>query len=91
MEITNVKIFKARGNGPLLAFANVVFDNKFIIKGIRIIETEKHGRFIAMPARPVSNQKYHFKDVCHPLNAEMREELTEAIFKAYDEFLETEE
>ena len=36
MEITNVKIFRARQNGPVLAYANVILDNKFIIRGITL-------------------------------------------------------
>ena len=31
MEIKDVKIFKARQKGPVLAYANVILDNQFII------------------------------------------------------------
>ena len=91
MEITNVKIFRAKRRGPILAYANVILDNKFIIRGITLIETEKHGRFISMPSRKLRNERKSFRDTCHPLNAEVRNELTETIFAAYDEFMENEE
>lgn len=90
MEITSIKIFKARRNGPVLAYANVILDNKFIIRGITLV-TVDDKRFISMPSRRLRSGKRHFRDVCHPLNSEIREELTNAIFKAYDEFLETNE
>ena len=90
MEITNVKIFKAKRRGPILAYANVILDNKFIIRGITLIETEK-GRFISMPSRRLRNERKSFRDTCHPLNAEVRNELTNAIFVAYDEFISNED
>lgn len=90
MEITNVKIFRAKRRGPVLAYANVILDNKFIIRGITLIETEK-GRFISMPSRRLRNERKSFRDTCHPLNAKVRNELTNAIFTAYDEFISNED
>lgn len=52
MEITNVKIYKAKQRGPVLAYANVILDKQFMIRGITLIE--KDGRkFISMPSRRV--------------------------------------
>lgn len=90
MEIKEIKIFKARQKGPVLAYANVILDNQFIIRGITLLETEK-GRFVSMPSRRLRTGERHFRDVCHPLNSNVRAELTEAIFDAYDEFIENEE
>lgn len=91
MEITNVKIFKAKQRGPVLAYANVILDNRFIIRGITLLETERNGRFISMPSRLLrKGNKKSFKNICHPLDSEVRTELTEIIFAAYDEFLNNE-
>lgn len=90
MEITNVKIFKAKKRGAVLAYANVILDNKFIIRGITLIENEK-GRFLSMPARKLKNGEKAYRDVCHPLNSEIRTELTDVVFNAYDEFIANEE
>lgn len=90
MEIKEIKIFKARQKGPVLAYANVILDNQFIIRGITLLETEK-GRFVSMPSRRLRTGERHFRDVCHPLNSDVRTELTEAIFDAYDESIENEE
>ena len=92
MEITNVRIFKAKQRGAVLAYANVILDNRFIIRGITLLETEKTGRFISMPSRRTRNgEQRSFRDMCHPLNSEIRNELTEIIFAAYDEYMENEE
>lgn len=91
MEITDVRIFKARRKGAVLAYANVILDGKFIIRGITLVETEKNGRFISMPSRRLRNGERSYRDVCHPLNSDVRTELTEKIFAACDEFIESEE
>lgn len=91
MEITDVRIFKARGKGVVLAYANVILDGKFIIRGITLVETEKNGRFISMPSRRLRTGERSYRDVCHPLNSDVRTELTEKIFAAYDELIESEE
>ena len=86
MEITDVKIFSANKKGGKLAYANVVLNNEFIIKRITLVEN-KGKRFIGMPSiRSVNGQKVSFRDICHPLNNEFREKITEAVFEAYDEF-----
>lgn len=90
MEITNVRIFRAKKRGPVLAYANVILDNQFIIRGVTLLETEK-GRFISMPSRRLRDGERHFRDVCHPLNSDIRTKLTEEIFEAYDEFIENQE
>ena len=92
MNITNIKIFKAKQRGPVLAYANIILDNRFIIRGITLLETEKSGRFISMPSRLVRNsENRQYRDICHPLNTQIRKELTEEIFAAYDEFIENQE
>ena len=90
MKITDVKIFKARQRGPVLAYANVILDNKFIIRGITLIE-KGEKRYISMPARRLRDEERSYRDICHPLNSDVRNELTEKVFDAYDEFIESEE
>jgi len=91
MKITDVKIFEARKKGPVLAYANLILDNHFIIRGITLLETEKNGRFISMPARRLRGNKKAYRDLCHPLNNEVREKITAKLFDAYDEFIKQKE
>lgn len=86
IKITDVKIFSAHKRGPVLAYANVVLNNSFIIRGITLLETEK-GRFVSMPSRRLKNEKRGYRDLCHPLNSKVRQAITEAIFDAYDDQL----
>lgn len=90
MEITNVKIFRAKKRGPVLAYANVILSGQFIIRGITLLENEK-GRFVSMPSRRLYDEETQYRDMCHPLNNMVRKELTKAVFKAYDEFVKNEE
>lgn len=90
MKITDVKIFKAKQRGPVLAYANVILDNKFIIRGITLIE-KGEKRYVSMPARRLKDEERSYRDICHPLNSDVRNELTEKVFDAYDEFIESEE
>ena len=81
MTFTDVKIF-LRPADPLKAFANIVIDDAFIIKNIKIIEG-KNGLFIAMPSQ--KNRNGEFRDIAHPLNAETRNELENLIIAKYHE------
>ena len=91
IKITDVKIFKIKQRGALLGYANIVLNNSFIIRGIKILESEKNGRFVAMPSRRLIKEKRAYRDLCHPINQETREIITATIFNAYDELENIEE
>ena len=59
MKITEVQIFKAKKRGPVLAYANVILDNQFIIRGITLLEREEK-RYLSMPARKLKNGEKHY-------------------------------
>lgn len=84
INITEVRIFKIKKRGALLGYANIVLNNSFIIRGIKLLETEKTGRFVAMPSRRLRQEKRAYRDLCHPLNQETRDLITKEIFNAYD-------
>ena len=83
MNITDVKIF-LRPSDQLKAFANIVIDDAFIIKNIKIIEG-KNGLFVAMPSQKGKNGEY--RDIAHPLNSETRGEIEKLVLDAYNEAL----
>ncbi len=84
MEITDVKIFLRESN-QLKAFVNMVIDDAFIVRNIKVIEGE-NGLFVAMPSRRVSNGEY--RDIAHPINTETRNMIEQVIIKKYKEVLE---
>ena len=80
LEITEVKVFPARENGKLKAYATIVFENCFIIRDLKVIEGEK-GFFVSMPSR--RRKDGTFRDIVHPLNSEMRQMVEDFIIKEY--------
>ena len=67
------------GDQNLKAKANLLLDDSFLIRDIRIVEG-KSGLFISFPARRVDEK---FVDICFPLNAGLREEIKALILGEY--------
>ena len=87
MQITDVRVRKISSQNRMKAIASVTFDDVFVVHDIKVIESDK-GLFIAMPSRKIPNGE--FKDIAHPINADTREKIQNAILEAY-EAPETEE
>ena len=82
MKITSVSVRKiTKENSRLRGIASVLLDDSFAIHDIRIIEGD-NGLFIAMPSRKTATGEY--KDVCHPINPDVRTEFTNAVLDAYN-------
>jgi len=81
MQITDVRLRKVNSENRMKAVASVTFDNEFVVHDIKVIESQ-NGLFIAMPSRKTPNGE--FKDIAHPINAEARERIQQAIFEAYE-------
>ena len=81
MQITDVRLRKVNSENRMKAVASVTFDNEFAVHDIKVIESQ-NGLFIAMPSRKTPNGD--FKDIAHPINAETREKVQNAILEAYD-------
>ncbi len=81
MDITDVRIRTMDNGGRMKAVASVTFDDEFVVHDIKIVEGEK-GFFVAMPSKRVGDT---FKDVAHPLLAETRKKISDAIFEKYKE------
>ena len=82
MQITDVRVRKLSEEGKMRGIVSVTFDNAFVVHDIKIIEGQ-NGLFIAMPSRKVSEGE--FRDIAHPINAEMRQVVEDAVLKAYHE------
>ena len=82
MKIKSVSVSKiTKENSRLRGIASVLLDDSFAIHDIRIIEGD-NGLFIAMPSRKTATGEY--KDVCHPINPDVRTEFTNAVLDAYN-------
>ena len=72
-------IFK-NPTSPLKAIATVVLDDCFIIRNVKLIETED-ATFISMPSYRGRDENWH--SICHPITPEFREKLQTAVIEAY--------
>ena len=84
IEITSVKVnkFEDSQSGRIIAVANIVINDCFIVNDIRIIKTEDK-MFCAMPNRKLVTGE--FRDICHPLNQETRKYIEDSILKQLEE------
>jgi len=80
VEITEVRII-LRDEDKLKGFANVTFDNAFVIRGMKIISGSR-GLFVSMPSRKRPDGTH--QDIAHPVNNEARQLLEERVLQAYE-------
>ena len=79
------KIVKTFDTGKIRAIADVTIDEAFVVHGLKVIDGE-NGCFVAMPNTSYTDKKGEkkYQDTFHPVTAEAREKLTDAVIKAYD-------
>ncbi len=85
MEITDVRVRKVLREGKLRAIVSVTIDGAFVVHDIKVVEGD-HGLFIAMPSKKGSDGEY--RDIAHPINAAVRQDLQDHIIAAYQADLE---
>ena len=82
MKITDVRLRAVKNENELKlkAYADVTFDECFVIHGLKIIDGQK-GMFVAMPSRKMRNEE--FKDIVHPICPELRNDITKVVQEKY--------
>lgn len=91
MEITEVRI-SLHDAGRLRAFANITFDDCFVVRGLKVIEG-RDGYFIAMPSREVDGKGHgkEYRDIAHPITNDMREYIESKVLEEYRDTLKEQE
>lgn len=69
----------------LVGFAGVTINGCFAVEGIRVCSGPK-GLFLNMPSMQDSNGRWH--DVCKPVTADFRKQLTDAVAEGYGAAIE---
>lgn len=87
MRITDVRVRRITQSGKMKAVVSITLDNEFVVHDIKVIDGEK-GLFIAMPSRKSADGEY--RDIVHPINADMRKLVEDTILQTYRECLEQE-
>jgi stage V sporulation protein G len=83
MKITEVKIYPVNED-RLKAYVTVTFDDALVVRDLKII-MGNNRLFVAMPSRRMKDGS--FRDVVHPSNSDMRQELEARIFERYEEII----
>ena len=85
MTITDIKIRKVFDNdGPMKAIASVTFDGALAVHDVEVIYARERY-FIVMPCK--KNPDGTYRDIVHPINAEFRHVLEEAVIARYHGYL----
>jgi stage V sporulation protein G len=83
MEITEVRI-TLKNEEKLKAFANITFDNEFVVRGLKVISGSQ-GYFVSMPSR--RRKDGTFQDLAHPVTNELRKKIEDTILNAFEKEL----
>lgn len=87
VKVTDVRVRKVTEESKMKGIVSVTFDNEFVVHDIKIIEGQ-NGLFIAMPSRKMPDGE--FRDIAHPINAETRKKIQDAILEEYERVLASE-
>ena len=85
MKVTDIRIRigkQTENNERLRAYADITFDESFVIHGLKIIDGQ-NGLVVAMPSRRMPNGE--FKDIVHPIKPELRAEITKVILEKFEQ------
>lgn len=80
MDITDVKVFPV-DEEKLRAYVTITLDGCFVVRDLKVIHGNT-GLFVAMPAKKRKDGTY--KDIAHPLNADMREKMERIVLAEYE-------
>ena len=81
MQITDIKVRKLFDEGPMKAVVSVTFDGQLAVHDIKVINA-RDKFFIVMPSRKNPDESY--RDIVHPINAQFRGMLENAVITAYE-------
>ncbi|MDU5872746.1 MAG: septation regulator SpoVG [Staphylococcus epidermidis] len=82
MKVKDVRLRKIQTDGRMKALVSITLDEAFVIHDLRVIEGNS-GLFVAMPSKRTPDGE--FRDIAHPINSDMRQEIQDAVMKVYDE------
>ncbi|KIL53705.1 septation protein spoVG [Jeotgalibacillus alimentarius] len=81
MEVTDVRLRRVSSDGRMRAIASITLNGVFVVHDIRVIDGN-NGLFVAMPSKRTPDGE--FRDIAHPINAEMRDIIQRSVLAEYD-------
>lgn len=82
----NINWVNQKEDGNVRATASLNIGGAFAVHGIKIISGAK-GDFVSMPSYKSGD---NYKDIFHAVTADARQQMNEAVMKAYEQKLSTE-
>jgi len=86
MTISDVRLNLTYKEGAVKAFGSLSLDNRFAVRGLRVMQDKNGRNFVSMPSRQKSDGTY--EDVCFPLNKEFYHEIQDAVLEKYEQVKE---
>ena len=81
-ELSVKRMVRFDGEGSLKAFCDLAIGERFLIKGLRVIEGKK-GLFVSMPRQQGKDAKWY--DTVAMLTKEVGAEVTRVVLEAYQQ------
>jgi len=86
LRITRVNANLALRDGDVIAYANIVFDDVFMVRNLRVVKRDDgDGRMVMMPSR--QNKAGEYRDVAHPITQECRQMIEMEVLARVDALL----
>ena len=79
IEVVNLRRLD---NGKIKAFADIMLDDTYVVKGFRVVEGSE-GLFVGFPQQNGKNGKWY--DVFQAVNDEAKSRLSEIVMTSYSE------
>ena len=87
MEITDIRIRKVEAEGKMKAVVSVTFDNELLSMTSRLLKV----RTACLSQCRAARHRQEFRDIAHPINADARNKVQNAILEKYQSMLAEEE
>lgn len=84
LSITAVRVYPfdtRETGGRTVAYAEIEIAGALLLRGIRILESEKQGLFIGFPSQRARRER--FVDLVVPLNREVQKQIRETVVEEY--------
>ena len=84
LDITAVRVYPfdtRETGGRTVAYAEIEIGGALLLRGIRVLESEKQGLFIGFPSQRARRER--FVDLVEPLNREVQKQVREAVIEEY--------
>ncbi|WP_440897302.1 septation regulator SpoVG [Amphibacillus sp. Q70] len=82
MRVTDVRLRTVNSESRMKAISSITLDDEFVIHDIRVIDGN-NGLFVAMPSKRTPDGE--FRDIAHPINANMRAKIQDAVLAKYEQ------